>query len=232
MTDHPITSQEQWLAARRELLTKEKQFTQLRDQLSEQRRQLPWVKVERAYTFQGANGPETLAQLFEGRHQLIVYHLMFAPENERACKNCSFWADHFDGIEAHLKQRDTTFAAISRAPLPKLQRMAQELGWRFKWLSCGENGFNHDFGTSFTPEERATGSIDYNFGKFPAYGADMPGISVFFRDGEQVFHTYSTYARGIDLLNTTYNYLDLTPQGRDEGSQPMSWVQHRDRYGH
>jgi len=150
MTNHPIASQQEWLAARRELLQKEKQFTQLRDQLSAQRRQLPWVKIEKAYTFQGSKGAETLAQLFEGKHQLVVYHLMFAPENERACKNCSFWADHFGGIEAHLRQRDTSFAAISRAPLEKLRHMAKQLGWTFKWVSCGENGFNHDFGTSFT----------------------------------------------------------------------------------
>ena len=230
MNQHPIASRHEWLAARRELLAKEKQFTVLRDQLSEQRRQLPWVRVEAGYVFQTPRGPETLAQLFQGRSQLVVYHFMFNPTAERGCKNCSFWADSFNGIVAHLKQRDTSFAAISRAPLGKLQTMAQQLGWTFPWVSSEGTSFNHDFGVFFAPEVLATGSIEYNFGSQRAYGPDMPGVSVFYREGDQVFHTYSGYARGIDLLNTTYNFLDLTPKGRDEGDKPMAWVKYRDQY--
>lgn len=227
---HPILSRNEWLAARRELLQKEKQFTRLRDQLSEERRQLPWVEVKESYVFQGPKGPETLAQLFERRSQLVVYHFMFAPEAQAGCKSCSFWADSFNGVVAHLKQRDTSFSAISRAPLAKLQPMAQRLGWSFKWVSSEGNHFNRDFGVFFAPEVLATGAIPYNFGNVPAYGPDMPGVSVFFKDGNSVFHTYSAYARGIDLLNTAYNYLDLTPKGRDEGDRPMSWVKYRDQY--
>jgi predicted dithiol-disulfide oxidoreductase (DUF899 family) len=227
---HPILSRNEWLAARRELLQKEKQFTVLRDQLSEERRRLPWVEIKEPYVFQGPNGPETLAQLFEGKSQLIVYHFMFAPEAQAGCKSCSFWADSFNGIVAHLKQRDTTFSAISRAPLPKLQAMAKRLDWSFKWVSSEGNHFNRDYGVFFAPEVLATGTIPYNFGSHPAYGPDMPGVSVFLKDGDRIFHTYSAYARGIDLLNTAYNYLDLTPKGRDEGDRPMSWVKYRDQY--
>ncbi|HET9959232.1 MAG TPA: DUF899 family protein, partial [Polyangiaceae bacterium] len=172
-----------------------------------------------------------LEQLFEGRGQLVVYHFMFAPDQERGCKSCSFWADSFDGIVAHLKQRDTSFAAISRAPLAKLQTMAGQLGWSFKWVSSEGNAFNLEYGVYFAPEVLAADNRPYNFGSSAAHGPDMPGVSVFVREGGQIFHTYSSYARGIDILNTAYNYLDLTPKGRNEGDRPMSWVKYRDRYG-
>jgi predicted dithiol-disulfide oxidoreductase (DUF899 family) len=234
MEKHEVVSRENWIAARRQLLAKEKEFTRLRDQLSEQRRALPWERVEKDYVFEGPKGKETLAQVFDGRSQLVVYHFMFAPEAEVPCKSCSFWADNFNGIIAHLNQRDVTFVAISRAPLPKLQAFAKRLGWSFKWLSSGGNDFNYDYNVSFRPGDAGKGGASYNYKPTETTMADLPGISVFSRDAEgQVFHTYSCYARGLDMMNTAYHYLDLVPKGRDETELPhtMSWVKFRDLYG-
>ena len=234
MEKHEVVSRENWIAARRQLLAKEKEFTRLRDQLSEQRRALPWERVEKDYVFEGPKGKETLAQVFDGRSQLVVYHFMFAPEAEVPCKSCSFWADNFNGIIAHLNQRDVTFVAISRAPLPKLQAFAKRLGWSFKWLSSGGNDLNYDYNVSFRPGDAGKGGASYNYKPTETTMADLPGISVFSRDAEgQVFHTYSCYARGLDMMNTAYHYLDLVPKGRDETELPhtMSWVKFRDLYG-
>jgi predicted dithiol-disulfide oxidoreductase (DUF899 family) len=233
MEKHKVVSKNEWIAARKKLLAKEKEFTRLRDQLSEQRHALPWERVEKDYVFEGPKGRESLAQLFEGRSQLIVYHFMFAPDAEVPCKSCSFWADNFNGIIAHLNQRDVTFVTVSRAPLPKLQAFAKRLGWSFKWLSSDDGDFNYDYGVSFRPGDARKGRASYNYEPTDTTMSDLPGISVFFKDEEgQVFHTYSCYARGLDMLNTAYHYLDLVPKGRDEAGLPdtMAWVKFRDRY--
>ena len=234
MEKHKIVAKDEWIAARKQLLAKEKEFTRLRDQLSEQRRALPWERVEKDYVFEGPKGKETLAQVFDGRSQLVVYHFMFAPEADAPCKSCSFWADNFNGIVAHLNQRDVTFVAISRAPLPKLQAFAKRLGWSFKWLSSGGADFNYDYNVSFKPEDLAGGKAVYNFKPNTMQMSDLPGISVFYKDESgAVFHTYSCYARGVDMLNNAYHYLDLVPKGRDEDDLPhsMAWVKFRDLYG-
>jgi predicted dithiol-disulfide oxidoreductase (DUF899 family) len=232
MEKHKIVSRDEWVAARKQLLAKEKEFTRQRDALSQERRNLPWERVDKAYVFEGPNGKESLAELFAGRSQLIVYHFMFDPEWETGCKSCSFWADNFNGIVAHLRQRDTTLVAISRAPLAKLQAFAKRLGWSFKWLSSSSSDFNYDYHVSFTPEDRAGGKVVYNYAPSKMDMSELPGISVFYKDANgQVFHTYSCYARGLDMLNTAYHYLDLVPKGRDEsGPHAMAWVRLRDQY--
>jgi predicted dithiol-disulfide oxidoreductase (DUF899 family) len=248
MTTHKVVSKHEWVEARKRLLAKEKELTRMRDQLSAERRALPWVRIDKDYTFDGPNGRETLAQLFGDRSQLVVYHFMFAPEWDLGCKNCSFWADNFNGITAHLRQRDVTFAAISRAPLAKLHAFAQRLGWTFKWVSSQGTDFNYDFEVSFQPDALARGDATYNFAKLsslrsggsvldmdPSDMSEMPGISVFAKDESgAVFRTYSTFGRGIDMMNTAYHYLDLVPKGRDEAGLPhtMSWVKLRDLYDH
>ena len=243
MTRHEVVSKGEWVEARKRLLGKEKEFTHLREQLSAERRALPWMRIDKDYTFDGPNGRETLAQLFGDRSQLVVYHLMFAPEWETACKSCSFWADSFNGITAHLRARDVAFAAISRAPPAKLQAFARRLGWTFKWVSSDDSDFNYDFDVSFRPEQFARGDATYNFDKMSSFRtqgvvhnmtpSDMPGISVLAKDQSgAVFRTYSTYGRGIDMMNTAYQYLDLVPKGRDEAGQAhtMAWVKLRDLY--
>ncbi|RYG36324.1 MAG: DUF899 domain-containing protein [Burkholderiales bacterium] len=224
-----ISTREDWMAERRKLLAAEKEFTKQRDALSERRRAMPWVKIETDYVFDAPTGPVKLADLFAGRSQLVVYHFMFAPNNEWGCKSCSFWADHFDGEIPHLNARDTSFVAISRAPLEKLQRQAKRLGWKFPWVSSGNTTFNYDFAVSFDDPSDPTNEYNYTKSKLPH--PDLPGYSVFVRgqDGE-IYHTYSTFARGIDLNNGTYNVLDMTPQGRNEGPQIMSWVKFHDEY--
>jgi predicted dithiol-disulfide oxidoreductase (DUF899 family) len=228
-----IATRDQWLAARIALLEKEKALTRAKDALAEERRRLPMVPVETTYVFDTVDGPRTLTELFDGRSQLVVYHFMFGPDWEKPCKSCSFWADNFNGIIPHLNQRDVTFVAISRAPLEKLQARAKRMGWTFKWVSSLGNDFNFDYGVSFTPEQLASGEIPYNYGKHKAHGSEMPGISVFFKDeAGRIFHTYSCFARGLDMLNTAYHYLDLVPKGRDEDGLPftMDWVRLRDEY--
>jgi predicted dithiol-disulfide oxidoreductase (DUF899 family) len=229
--DHEIVGHEQWLEARRALLAKEKEFTRLRDELSRQQRALPWERVDEEYVFDGPEGRQTLAELFEGRSQLVVYHFMFPPEDDEGCPSCSFWADSFDANVVHLNARDTTFVAVSRAPVGKLSAYRERLGWSFKWVSSGENRFNYDFGASFEPEEQD--DPVYNYGTISPGRADREGMSAFYRreDGK-IFHTYSAYARGIDVLNTAYAYIDLVPKGRDEAGQwPQFWVRRRDEYG-
>ncbi len=231
--DHPVVSREEWLAARTAFLAKEKEFTRLRDELSRQRRELPWEKVDKEYVFDGPGGKETLAELFENRRQLVVYHFMFSPEWDEGCLHCSFWADNFNGIGVHLNHRDVTFIAISRAPLAKIEPFKKRMGWSFKWVSSFQNDFNFDYHVSFTPEEMQSGAAFYNYSKTDLDDADREGVSVFYKDESgAVFHTYSAYARGIDMLNTAYHYLDLVPKGRDEDGPegPQAWVRYHDRY--
>ncbi|MCP3140071.1 DUF899 domain-containing protein [Pyxidicoccus xibeiensis] len=233
MNNHKVVSREEWLEARKRLLARERELTHLKDQLSQQRRELPWVRVDKKYVFQGPDGEETLSQLFAGRSQLLVYHFMFAPEWEAGCKSCSFWADNFNGFVPHLAHRDVTMLAISRAPLPKLQAYQRRMGWSFKWVSSGGSDFNFDYGVSFKPEELARHRASYNYGPFEENNTDMPGVSTFYKDADgQVFHAYSSYARGIDSLNAAYQYLDLVPKGRDEQglAHPMAWLRRRDEY--
>jgi predicted dithiol-disulfide oxidoreductase (DUF899 family) len=232
MQPHKIVSQEEWLVARKAHLAKEKELTRLRDQLSTERRDLPWVKVEKRYVFDGPDGQETLADLFGGRSQLLVYHFMFGPDWEQGCPSCSYLADHIDGANLHLPQRDVTLLAVSRAPLTQLEAFKERMSWRFKWVSSYANDFNRDFHVSFTKEELANEKVDYNYGMVEGYD-ELPGLSAFYKDENgAVFHTYSTYARGLDILIGAYNYLDLAPKGRDEAALPwtMAWVRHHDRY--
>jgi predicted dithiol-disulfide oxidoreductase (DUF899 family) len=230
--NHRVVSREEWLAARTAFLAKEKEFTRLRDELSRQRRELPWEKVDKAYAFEGPNGKQTLAELFGTKSQLVVYHFMFGPDDKEGCPHCSFWADHYDGMVPHLNQRDVSFVAISRAPLAKIEPFKKRMGWRFAWLSSGQTDFNYDYQASFRPEAIKSGTVFYNYATSKMNMTDREGISVFYKDGSgAVFHTYSTYARGIDIVNPTYHFLDLVPKGRDEDpKRTQSWVRHHDRY--
>lgn len=231
LRDHRVVGREEWLAARKALLAREKELTRQRDALAQARRDLPWVLVEKPYRFDGARGPERLADLFDGRSQLAVYHFMFAPDWEAGCPHCSFWADNFDRIVVHLAQRDVTLVAVSRAPLEKLAAYQRRMGWSFRWLSSGGSDFNQDFGVSFTAEELTAKRALYNYAWQDPGKSDREGVSVFHRDGAgRVFHTYSAYARGIDMLNTAYHYLDLVPKGRDEGGRGQFWVRRHDEY--
>jgi predicted dithiol-disulfide oxidoreductase (DUF899 family) len=226
-------SQDKWLAARTKYLKKEKAFTRLRDRLSAERRKLPWVKVEKEYIFAGPDGGETLADLFAGCSQLVVYHFMFGPGWEQGCPSCSFLSDHIDGAAKHLAHRDVTLLAVSRAPLPQIKAFKKRMGWQFKWVSSHGTDFNSDYHVSFTEDQMVKGKVDYNY-KMQDTGSDeMPGVSVFYKDGRgRIYHTYSAYARGLDILVGAYNYLDLVPKGRDEDKLPwtMAWVRHHDRY--
>ena len=234
MNHSKVVSRDEWLAARKQHLSKEKEFTRLRDKLSAERRELPWVKVEKNYLFDGPGRKETLADLFGGRSQLIVYHFMFGPEWEQGCPSCSFLSDHIDGSVVHLAHRDVTFVVVSRAPLPKIEAFKKRMGWRFKWVSSYGSDFNFDYHVSFTKDEMTKGKVYFNYdmNEFPS--DEGPGISVFCKDGSSdIFHTYSAYARGLDILVGAYNYLDLVPKGRDEAELPwtMAWVRHHDKYG-
>ena len=230
MTDHPVVAHEDWLEARKALVVEEKEFTRRRDELSRRRRELPWEPVTKEYVFEGEHGPQTLAELFAGRGQLIVYHFMFEPEWDEGCPHCSFWADSFDLNVVHLAARDITMIAASKAPLEKLLSYRRRMGWSFHWVSSFANDFNHDLGVGFTPEEQD--ARVYNYGGNVPGMAEREGASVFAKGGDgQLFHTYSTYGRGIDLLNAAYNYIDLTPKGRDEeGRSPQFWVRRHDEY--
>lgn len=236
MQSHRIVSREEWIEARKQHLQKEKGLTRLRDQLSAERRALPWVKVEKTYEFDGPNGKETLADLFAGRSQLIVYHFMFRPGWEEGCKSCSFVADHIDGSLTHLAHRDVTLIAVARAPYPDLATFKQRMGWRFTWVSSFASDFNSDYQVSFTVDELAKGPTYYNYEVRPEQSeGEAPGVSVFYKDDQSnIFHTYSSYARGVDTLIGAYTYLDLVPKGRDEDGLTfaMSWVRHHDRYDH
>ncbi len=233
MSDHKVVSKEEWLKARKAHLAKEKEFTRQRDELSRQRRELPWVKVEKNYVFDGPKAKETLADLFDGRSQLIIYHFMFGPGWEQGCPSCSFLSDHIDGALEHLNARDVTLVVVSRAPLPQIEAFKKRMGWRFKWVSSYGNDFNHDYHVSFTKDEMAKGKVYYNYTMQEFGSEEAPGASVFYKDATgDVFHTYSSYARGLDILVGAYNYLDLAPKGRDEDALAftMAWVRHHDKY--
>ncbi|CAN7712272.1 thioredoxin family protein [Pseudoduganella sp. LjRoot289] len=228
---HPVTSKAAWVEQRKVLLAREKELTRLHDQIARERRALPWVRVEKDYVFDTPDGKRSLAELFEGRRQLVVQHFMFTPGHEQGCASCSYMADHTDGALAHLAQRDVTFVAVSRAPLSSIARFRQRMGWQFKWVSSAESDFNFDFDVSFTPEDMATGEVYYNYMRQAFAHPDTPGVSVFYKDDAgEVYHTYSTYGRGVEVMMHTYNFLDLTPKGRDEGAGIMHWVRHHDRY--
>jgi predicted dithiol-disulfide oxidoreductase (DUF899 family) len=232
MNHPPIVPEAEWLVARKDLLTREKDLTRLRDEVSKHRRALPWVKVDKEYLFYGQEGKETLADLFDGRRQLIVYHFMFGPGWEEGCKSCSYLADHFDGANWHLPHRDVTFVVVSRAPLSEFEPYKKRMGWRFEWVSSHGSDFNFDYHVSFA-EDEVGAEGDYNYENQEIGSDEMPGASVFYKDADgAIFHTYSAYARGLDILIGAYNLLDLTPKGRDEAELPwtMAWVRRHDEY--
>lgn len=233
MESQRIVSPQDWRSARMALLEKEKAFTRLRDELSAARRALPWERVTKDYRFAAADGERTLAELFDGRTQLAVYHFMFGPDWINPCKSCSWWADNFERNALHLRHRDVTLAAVSRAPVTKLQETSQRFGWTFPWYSSDSGDFNYDFGVSFSADERDRGAVVYNYAPSATKMSDLPGISVFCRDeAGAVYHTYSCYGRGLENMNAGYAWLDLTPKGRDEDGlpNPQAWVRHRDSY--
>jgi len=227
-----VATRDEWLAARKELLAEEKAFMRQRDTLSAKRRQLPWVKVEKNYTFQGLNGERTLAELFGDKSQLIVQHFMFGEDWDQGCPSCSFWADGYNGITTHMAHRDAAFVAVSNAPYPQIDAYKRRMGWTFDWFSSHGSSFNYDYHVSFTKEQLESGSADYNFGKSFG-GEEAPGTSIFAKDdANNVYHTYSCYGRGLDNMNAAYQYLDLLPKGRDEDELqfPMAWVRRHDQY--
>lgn len=227
---HAVVSHDEWLAARRDLLQKEKELTHLRDRVAVERLSLPWERIEKEYVFDTLDGPRTLAGLFDGRSQLLVQHFMFGPGWKEGCPSCSFMADHTDGMNLHLANHDVTMIAVSRAPLAEIERYRKRMGWEFKWVSSFGSDFNYDFQVSFTPEEIASGHIDYNFGGWNMTGEEWPGVSAFFKnDAGEVFRTYSTYGRGVEVMMGTYAMLDLAPKGRNE-TRGMDWVRRHDRY--
>jgi predicted dithiol-disulfide oxidoreductase (DUF899 family) len=233
MTTHTTATREKWLEARLDLLAAEKDLMRRSDEIARLRRQLPWVRIDRKYIFDAPDGRQTLGDLFDGRRQLLVQHFMLKPGADEGCKGCSYMADHADGMSVHLAHRDVTFVAISRAPLAEIERFRGRMGWQFKWVSSFGTDFNYDFRVSFTPDEVAKGRIDYNYGKWPLTGEEWPGISAFYKnDAGDVFHTYSTYGRGVEAMMGTYRMLDLVPKGRDEPPEghKMQWVRHHDRY--
>lgn len=228
-TSAKVVSHAEWLAARKKFLEKEREFTHLRDDLSRQRRELPWEKVEKDYVFEGPEGKVSLADLFNGRSQLIIYHFMMGPGWMQGCPSCSYIADQFDGITVHLAQRDTTLVAVSRAPLAEIAPFKKRMGWKFSWFSSFGTEFNYDYQASKQPG----GKVYYNYAETEFPSEEMPGASVFFKKDGEIFHTYSSYARGLDMMLNAYNFLDLTPKGRDEDELPwpMAWVRHHDKYG-
>jgi predicted dithiol-disulfide oxidoreductase (DUF899 family) len=230
---NPVVSHDEWLKARIELLAAEKEFTHQYDALTKHRMALPWERVEKSYQFEGSHGILSLADLFDGRSQLIVYHFMLAPDWEEGCKSCSFWADNFNGIPIHLNHRNVTFTAISRAPLAKISAYKKRMNWSFPWVSSYGSDFNFDYRVSFTPEEITEGKAYYNYAVRPNTSSEKEGVSVFYKNEKgEIFHTYSCYARGIDMLNAAYQFLDLAPKGRDEDNleYPMEWVRRHDQY--
>lgn len=227
--NHPVVPKDQWMAARKELLREEKEFSRLRDRIAAKRRELPWVKVDKNYTFEGPDGPVTLAQLFKGRSQLIVYHFMFGPGQEEGCNGCSFLCDHVDSARLHFEQRDIAFAAVSRAPLAEFSGFKKRMGWRFPWVSSAGGDFNYDYHVSFTAEQVARGEATYNYEATDETG-ESHGISIFYQnEAGEIFHTYSCYARGAEEVLATFMFMDLTPKGRNEEGV-MSWIRFHDRY--
>ncbi|MGA8323811.1 MAG: thioredoxin family protein [Xanthobacteraceae bacterium] len=234
MQPHKVVSHDEWIAARKAHLTEEKAFiSKARDELSRKRRELPWEKVEKKYVFEGPDGKETLADLFGGKSQLIVYHFMLGPGWEAGCPSCSYLADHFDGPVVHLAQRDVSFVVVSRAPFAEIKKFRDRMGWKFKWVSSFESDFNYDYQVSATPEQKATDDVLYNYERTSFPSTELPGASVFSKnEAGQVLHTYSSYGRGLDMLIGTYHFLDIAPKGREEAglSFSMAWVRHHDRY--
>jgi predicted dithiol-disulfide oxidoreductase (DUF899 family) len=232
-TGTKVVSHAEWLAARKQFLAKEKEFTHLRDELSRQRRELPWEKISKPYTFEGPNGKVALADLFGGCNQLIVYHFMFGPGWKEGCPSCSFIADQFDSIRLHMLQRDTNLVAISRATWPEIDAFKKRMGWKFPWVSSFGSDFNYDYNVSFSKEEMSSGKAIYNYESSGFPSEEGPGASVFYRKDGEIFHTYSSFGRGLDMMLNAYNFLDLTPKGRDEEGLPwpMAWVRHHDKYG-
>ncbi len=230
--DHAIATRDDWLAARLDLMQAEKAHMRAGDALAKQRRALPRVRIEKPYTFTGARGQLTLPDLFGSHSQLFVYHFMFGADWAEGCPSCSFWADNFDGLAAHLAARDCALVVVSKAPYEVLASYKQRMGWQFRWVSAGDSGFNEDLGVTFAPEDIEAGRAVYNFRKTKSIGTEMPGITVFQRDGDAVFHTYSTYARGLEAINSGYHILDLLPKGRDEEKLPwsMAWLRRHDQY--
>ena len=230
---HTTVSRTQWLAERERLLVREKEVLRLQDELARERRALPWVRVDKRYVFDTPEGPQSLAELFGGRSQLLVQHFMFGPGWEQGCPSCSYMADHSDGMTAHLAQRDIAFVAVSRAPLAEIERFRRRMGWRFRWVSSHGSDFNRDFHVSFSPEQRSGGEVYYNYGMRAFPKDEAPGVSAFVRDeAGTVHHTYSTYGRGVEVMMGSYRMMDLTARGRDEDTLPytMAWVRHHDRY--
>ena len=228
-----VVSRAEWLEARKQLLLKEKSYSRQGDALAAERRSLPWVRVEKDYVFEAPGGNQRLADLFEGRSQLVVQHFMFGPDWKEGCPSCSYMADHVGGALVHLAHRDVTFVAVSRARLSQIEAFKQRMGWEFKWVSSAGNDFNFDYRVSFTKEEMAKGKLNYNYRMEDFPSEEAPGISAFYRnDAGEVFHTYSTYGRGVELMMGTYRFLDLVPKGRDEAGLPhtMAWVRHHDKY--
>ena len=240
METHKVVSHTEWLAARKKHLAQEKEFTHLRDQLSRERRELPWELVEKDYIFEGESGNASLKDMFAGRGQLVVYHAMFNPDTagpdtpwttDAACFVCSWWMDNFNGITVHLNHRDITMAAVSLAPYPAIAAYKKRMGWSFPWFSSAGNDFNFDYHVSFTPDEMNAGKVEYNYRLTQWSGSEAPGISVFLKDGDRIYHTYSTYERGLDMLNVAYHYMDLVPKGRDEGNDDVGpWLHRHDEY--
>jgi predicted dithiol-disulfide oxidoreductase (DUF899 family) len=233
LQEHPVVSRDRWVEQRRALLAQEKELTHLRDRIAAQRRALPWVRLEKEYVFDTPAGPRALADLFDGRSQLLVQHFMFGPGWAQGCPSCSFMADHIAGMAVHLAHRDVSVLVVSRAPLADIEAFRSRMGWQFRWASSNGNDFNHDFAVSFTPEQRAAGKVYYNYGLTAFPSEEAPGVSLFYKDDAgSVFHTYSTFGRGVEVMMGTYNMLDLAPKGRDEHNPnyPMDWVRHHDRY--
>jgi predicted dithiol-disulfide oxidoreductase (DUF899 family) len=229
---HRVVSKDSWLKERLALLIEEKRIMRERDELASKVRDLPWVKVEKPYTFDSPTGKQSLTDLFGPHNQLIVYHFMFDPTWSQGCKSCSFIADHYNGITVHLAHRDISFVTVSKAPVEKIEQFRKRMGWTFPWVSGGGNDFGRDYGVSFTDQELSEGSSVYNFNRKPYPIRELPGLSVFYKDEQgKIYHTYSTYARGLDNFLTAYHYMDVTPKGRDEAETPgMGWLRHHDRY--
>jgi predicted dithiol-disulfide oxidoreductase (DUF899 family) len=234
-----VISHEEWVVVRKKHLAKEKEFTHLRDQLSRERRELPWELVEKDYTFEGERGKVALQDVFGGRSQLVVYHAMFNPETadphttwtaDAACYVCSYWMDNFNGITVHLNHRDITMVAVSLAPYPAIAAYKKRMGWTFPWFSSAGSDFNFDYHVSFTRDAVKSGKVEYNYRPTPMSGSEAPGISVFLKDGGNIYHTYSTYERGLDMLNVAYHYMDLVPKGRDEEGVTIEWLRRHDEY--
>lgn len=233
MTDHKTVSREAWMEARLAHLANEKEFNRQRDKLSQERRDMPWYKLDKAYEFQGSDGAESLADLFDGRSQLVVQHFMYGPDWEEGCPSCSFWADGYNGFQIHLAHRDITMVTVSNAPLDRLDAYKKRMGWDFKWVSSMGGEFNSDFDVTFTPEEMEKEEVYYNYRKTTFPASEAPGISVFYKDDAgDIYHTYSCYSRGLDMLNAAYHYMDLAPKGRDEAELPwgMAWLRRNDSY--